>query len=302
MEEKDNKKTKGKIIVIFIIILLVLTGFCLYYLHSNKDNTVKYYTKEEIRNFVYEFPYTNVLKGEHTYEELWEAYKFKSVYDYLKIDTEKEIELNKNNLDKEKDANGETYGDYSQHRVKETAKAAGLTVEEIENRDNLFLWSEIVGPGPFINFFTIDGDNFKNAYIELHGNDNMFNESVLVNDVILNSDYDYSNSKTYLYDKNIKKVIMRIDMEFEGTKRIVEIINEEENDNEYIIEFVEGGFRPNPEFEIKTYFLENTEIEVESLDDINELRKVVKENKDKLKTYKVVFNKSKKGYTYKSVS
>jgi len=302
MEEKCNKKTKGKIIVIFIIILLVVTGFGLYHLHSNKDNIVKYYTKEEIRNFVYEFPYTNVLKGNHTYEELWKAYKFKSVYDYLKIDIEKEIELNKNNLDKEKDANGETYGDYSQHRVKETAKAAGLTVEEIENRDNLFLWSKIVGPGPFINFFTIDGDNFKNAYIELYGNDNMFNESVLVNDVILNSDYDYSNSKTYLYDKNIKKVIMRIDMEFEGTKRIVEIINEEENDNEYIIEFVEGGFRPNPEFETKTYFLEYTDIEIDSLDDINVLRKVVKENIDKLKTYKVIFNITKKGYTYKSVS
>ena len=106
-----------------------------------------------------------------------------------------------------------------------------------------------------------------------------------------------------------KRVIIRCDFNvpikdgvITDDKRIVEIINEEENDNEYIIEFVEGGFRPNPEFEIKTYFLENTEIEVESLDDINELRKVVKENKDKLKIYKIIFNKNKKGYTYKSVS
>ena len=291
-----------KKILFLVIVILAVTSAILYYVYTNKDDNIKYFTKEEVKNLVYEFPYTNLLKDNYTYEELWEAYKFKNVYDYLKIDIEKEIELNKNNLDKEKDANGETYGDYSQHRVKETAKAAGLTVKEIENRDNLFLWSKIVGPGPFTSFFTIDGEEFKNAYKVLYGNDNTFNESILVSSNILNIDYPYSDSKMYLYDKNINKVIVRKDMEFKSSRRIVEIIEEEENDNEYIVEFVEGKFIPNPEFEIKTYILKNTEIEVDSLDDVNNLRKVAKENKDKLKTYKVVFNKSKKGYTYKSIS
>ena len=289
-----------KIIYIFILVF-IFASITLYFVFNQKDNNIRYYTKEEVKKFVYEFPYTNVLNGKN-YEKLWKAYKFKSVYEYLKIDTEKEIELNRNNLDKEKDKNGDTYGDYSQHRVKETAKAAGLTVEEIENRDNLFLWSKIVGPGPFIHFFTIDGESFKSAYIKLYGDDNTFNESVLVSSNILNSDDEYSESKMYLYDKNINKIVVRKDMEFKGTKRIVEIIEEEENKDEYIIEFVEGIFIPNPEFEIKTYILKNTQIEVDSLEDINNLRKVAKDNKDKLKTYKVIFNKNKKGYTYKSVS
>ena len=42
--------------------------------------------------------------------------------------------------------------------------------------------------------------------------------------------------------------------------------------------------------------------EVDSLDDINELRRIVKDNQDKFRKYKVIFNKNKKGYTYKSVS
>lgn len=302
MKEEVNKKSRKSSIVLFIIIALVLAGIGLYCLYSNKDNNVKYYTKEEVKNFVYEFPYTNLLNGKHTYEELWEAYKFESVYKYLKIDTEKEIELNKDNLDKEKDANGETYGNYSNSLVKETAKAAGLTVKEMKNLDNLFLWSKIVGIEMFTYFFTIDGDSFKNAYIKLYGNDNMFNESVLVGNSILNGDGDYSNSKIYLYDKNINKVIVRKDMELFGIKTVVEIINEEEINNEYIIEFVEGKFIINPEFELKNYTLENTDIEVDSLDDINELRRIVKDNQDKFRKYKVIFNKNKKGYTYKNVS
>ena len=44
----------------------------------------------------------------------------------------------------QKDANGETYGNYSESLVKETAKAAGLTVKEMKNLDNLFLWSKII--------------------------------------------------------------------------------------------------------------------------------------------------------------
>lgn len=305
MNEESNIKNKGKkkfVILCFIIIALILISLGLYYVYVKKEDNIKYYTKEEVKNFVYEFPYTNLLNGKHTYEELWEAYKFESVYKYLKIDTEKEVELNKDNLDKEKDANGETYGNYSQSLVKEAAKAAGLTVKEMKNLDNLFLWSKIVGIEMFTYFFTIDGESFKNAYIKLYGNDNMFNESVLVYNSILNDDGDYSNSKRYLYDKNINKIIVRKDMEIFGSKRVVEIINEEENGNEYIIEFVEGKFIINPKFEIKNYTLENTDIEVDSLDDINELRRIVKDNQDKLKKYKVIFNKNKKGYTYKSVS
>ena len=92
-----------KIIYIFILVF-IFASITLYFVFNQKDNNIRYYTKEEVKKFVYE---------------------------YLKIDTEKEIELNRNNLDKEKDKNGDTYGDYSQHRVKETAKAK-INVTEIK--------------------------------------------------------------------------------------------------------------------------------------------------------------------------
>ena len=79
MNEKDNKKIKVIIIVLFIIILL--TGLGLYYVYAKKDNNIKYYTLEEVRTFVKEFPYALTLKEGCDYERYWTIYKFQTVND-----------------------------------------------------------------------------------------------------------------------------------------------------------------------------------------------------------------------------
>ena len=50
------------------------------------------------------------------------------------------------------------------------------------------------------------------------------------------------------------------------------------------------------------YVLNNIDVELENRNNEDEMRKIIKENIDKLKKYTVIFKKTRKGYTYKSVS
>jgi len=105
-----------------------------------------------------------------------------------------------------------------------------------------------------------------------------------------------------MYDINMNKVITRrkiFSIPGSHKNRFIEIIDEEENYREYKIEFVEAVFNMNRN---GGYVLNNIDVELENRNNEDEMRKIIKENIDKLKKYTVIFKKTRKGYTYKSVS
>lgn len=292
MNEKDNKKIKVIIIVLFIIILLA--GFGLYYVYAKKDNNIKYYTLEEVRTFVKEFPYAVTLKEGYDYEKYWNTYKFATVEDYLDIDLYAQVEARFDNLSREKDIHGKTYGDYKKMGPEYVGKMLGLTVDEIDRMDKSFFhrsYNDIIG------YYIIDGNEFKDAYIKLHGNDNIFDNSIVLECGYPSSSKDLNK---YIYDKNINKIIVKSSIKPIQNEHYIEIINEKEKNKEYIFEIVDITLKP--ESEIGKYVFEGYDITVDTDYDDEEVRKVIRENKDKLTKYKVIFNKTKKGYTYKSVS
>ena len=292
MEEKDNKKINVIIIVLFIIILLA--GLGLYYVYAKKDNNIKYYTLEEVRTFVKEFPYAVTLKEGYDYEKYWNTYKFQTANDYLDIDVNAQVEAHFDNLSREKDIHGKTYEDYKKMGPEYVGKMLGLTVDEIDRMDKSFFhrsYNDLIG------YYIIDGDEFKDAYIKLRGNDNIFDNSIVLECGYSSSSKDLNK---YIYDKNINKIIVKSSIKPIQNDYYIEIINEEEKNKEYIFEFVDITLKP--ESEIGKYVFEGYDITVDTDYDDEEVRKVIRENKDKLKKYKVIFNKTKKGYTYKSVS
>ena len=291
MNEKDNKKIKVIIIVLFIIILLA--GLGLYYVYAKKDNNIKYYTLEEVRTFVKEFPYALTLKKEYDYERYWTIYKFQTVNDYLDIDVDAQVKEHYDNLSREKDIHGKTYGDYKKMSPEHVGKRLGLTVDEINRMDKSFF-------DPTYNiggYYIIDGNEFKNAYIKLHGNDNIFDNSIGLG--VGKSEISRGSNK-YIYDKNINKVIVDDIIKPTTNYHYIEIINEKEKYREYIFEFVDITLKYD--YKIDKFVFEGYDITVDKDYTEEEVRKVIRENKDILKKYKVIFNKTKKGYTYKSVS
>ena len=229
MEEKGNKKIKVIIIVLFIIILLA--GIGLYYVYAKKDNNIKYYTLEEVRTFVKEFPYAVTLKDEYDYEKYWNTYKFQTVNDYLDIDVDAQVEARGDNLSKGKDIHGKTYGDYKKMGPEYVGKMLGLTVDEIDRMDKSFFhpsYNDIIG------YYIIDGNEFKDAYIKLHGNDNIFDNSIVLECGYSSSSKDLNK---YIYDKNIHKIIVKSSIKPIQNDHYIEIINEEEKNKEYIFEF-----------------------------------------------------------------
>ena len=292
MEEKGNKKIKVIIIVLFIIILLA--GIGLYYVYAKKDNNIKYYTLEEVRTFVKEFPYAVTLKDEYDYEKYWNTYKFQTVNDYLDIDVDAQVEARGDNLSKGKDIHGKTYGDYKKMGPEYVGKMLGLTVDEIDRMDKSFFhpsYNDIIG------YYIIDGNEFKDAYIKLHGNDNIFDNSIVLECGYSSSSKDLNK---YIYDKNIHKIIVKSSIKPIQNDHYIEIINEKEKNKEYIFEFVDITL--NYDYKIDKKVFEGYDISIDKDSTEEEIRKVIRENKDKLKKYKVIFNKTKKGYTYKSVS
>ena len=292
MEEKGNKKIKVIIIVLFIIILLA--GIGLYYVYAKKDNNIKYYTLEEVRTFVKEFPYAVTLKDEYDYEKYWNTYKFQTVNDYLDIDVDAQVEARGDNLSKGKDIHGKTYGDYKKMGPEYVGKMLGLTVDEIDRMDKSFFhpsYNDIIG------YYIIDGNEFKDAYIKLHGNDNIFDNSIVLECGYSSSSKDLNK---YIYDKNIHKIIVKSSIKPIQNDHYIEIINEKEKNKEYIFEFVDITL--NYDYKIDKFVFEGYNIAIDKDSTEEEIRKVIRENKDKLKKYKVIFNKNKKGYTYKSVS
>ena len=291
MNEKDNKKIKVIIIVLFIIILLA--GLGLYYVYAKKDNNVKYYTLEEVRTFVKEFPYALTLKKEYDYERYWTIYKFQTVNDYLDIDVDAQVKAQFDNLSREKDIHGKIYGDYKKMSPEHVGKKLGLTVDEINRMDKSFF-------DPTYNiggYYIIDGNEFKNAYIKLHGNDNIFDNSIGLG---FGETGILRDLNKYIYDKNINKVIVDDIIKPTTNYHYIEIINEKEKNKEYIFEFVDITL--NYDYKIDKKVFEGYDISIDKDSTEEEIRKVIRENKDKLKKYKVIFNKTKKGYTYKSVS
>jgi len=292
MEEKGNKKIKVIIIVLFIIILLA--GIGLYYVYAKKDNNIKYYTLEEVRTFVKEFPYAVTLKEGYDYEKYWNTYKFQTVNDYLDIDVDAQVEARGDNLSKGKDIHGKTYGDYKKMGPEYVGKMLGLTVDEIDRMDKSFFhpsYNDIIG------YYIIDGNEFKDAYIKLHGNDNIFDNSIVLECGYSSSSKDLNK---YIYDKNIHKIIVKSSIKPIQNDHYIEIINEKEKNKEYIFEFVDITL--NYDYKIDKFVFEGYNIAIDKDSTEEEIRKVIRENKDKLKKYKVIFNKTKKGYTYKSVS
>ena len=172
-------------------------------------------------------------------------------------------------------------------------KKLGLTVDEINRMDKSFF-------NPTYNiggYYIIDGNEFKNAYIKLHGNDNIFDNSIGLG---FGETGILRDLNKYIYDKNINKVIVDDIIKPTTNYHYIEIINEKEKNKEYIFEFVDITLYYD--YKIDKFVFEGYDITVDKDYAEEEVRKVIRENKDKLKTYKVVFNKTKKGYTYKSVS
>lgn len=295
MEEKSNKKIKIKIIVLFTIMLF--SGFGLYHVYINKDNNVRYYTKEEVKMLLEEISFANIAEKRYTYEEQFLSYQFETIY--LKIDDSFKNGSISENVNREKDINGEGYGDYKKMGPEYTAKLLGFTVDAINKMDKSFFDDSYNNIG---EFNIIDGNEFKRVYKELYGETDMFNDSFVVNE----ASYSIYNHKiyhpTYMYDINMNKVITRrkiFSIPGSHKNRFIEIIDEEENYREYKLEFVEAVFNMNRN---GGYVLNNIDVELENRNNEDEMRKIIKENIDKLKKYTVIFKKTRKGYTYKSVS
>ena len=307
----DNKSNKLRniLLIILIVIILIINLFVFIEVNKKNDigkdnninepennnidnniNKVNSYTKEQIKNFVYEFPYARVTE-EYSYEELWLGYKISTTLDSLKIDLKEQENKWSLNLKKEKDKNGKVYSEYEEYSPQYFGKMLGLNVDEINNID-LGKWKEFFAGNTY--FYIVDGKTFREQYNKLFGSDEVFNDSFIINKPFLT----VQQSIDYLYDSKIDKVIMHNSGGVAGQMRTVEIINEEETENEYIIHFVEGLFSTNYD---GTYKLNDMSVKVNSEDLEGELRKFLSKNSDKLRVYKVVFKKINDGYVYSNV-
>lgn len=265
------------------------------YTELEKNILDEYYLKttDIIDVHVLKYKYSTIANNEISYTDFRKNYVVKNI-----IDNNKPIsnvgcgnETTVSHIKDEYDKDGVKYpdycGDYGNSCVENIAKDFGLTVEEISKMDKS-VWSTTGGQ---YCFYMYDAKEVKDKYFDIYNN--IFNSSFSLH---LNNEI-YGAGYIYSYDKNLDKIITASYSGIAGAYKR-EIIDSVKDDNLYKVKFVEGFFEPDFNEKGKHVLAIDSKTRINSIENQS---KALKENKDKLPNYEVVFEKVDNGYKYKSI-